>query len=79
MFAMFAGLPEPQKDILLRMQFQAQKWGYEQSYPDAEQMIVFADGRFAGDVLVHKVRRDLAVRRHLCYWRLIGTEAWGLA
>jgi hypothetical protein len=28
--AMFAGLPEPQKDILLRMQFHAQKSGYEQ-------------------------------------------------
>jgi ribosomal protein S18 acetylase RimI-like enzyme len=51
---MFAGLPEPQKDILLRMQFQAQTWGYEQSYPDAEQMIVFADGRSAGEVLVQR-------------------------
>jgi ribosomal protein S18 acetylase RimI-like enzyme len=52
--AMFAGLPEPQRDILLRMQFQAQKSGYGQSYPDAERMIVLADGESVGTVLVQR-------------------------
>jgi ribosomal protein S18 acetylase RimI-like enzyme len=60
--AMFAGLPEPQKDILLRMQFHAQKSGYEQGYPDAERMIVVADGRSVGAVLV---------QRSTVIWRLV--------
>ena len=60
--AMFAGLPEPKKDILLRMQFHAQKSGYEQGYPDTEQMIVVADGRSVGAIIV---------QRSSVIWRLV--------
>jgi ribosomal protein S18 acetylase RimI-like enzyme len=60
--AMFAGLPEPQNDILLRMQFHAQKSGYEQGYPDGERMIVVADGRSIGAVIV---------KRSSVLWRLM--------
>lgn len=51
---MFAALPEAQKDKLLRMQFDAQRSSYSDSYPDAERVVVLVSGEPAGALLVER-------------------------
>lgn len=66
--AMFAALPEVQKEKLLRMQFLAQTSSYSDTYPDAERVIVIASGEPAGALLVERSRN---------IWRLVDISMFG--
>src|SRR5258708_5681845 len=48
------GWDPAQQDVFLRMQFNAQRRGYEAAYPQADHQIICLDGRPMGRIMVHR-------------------------
>jgi GNAT superfamily N-acetyltransferase len=56
------GLPEAQRDLLLRMQWRAQQQGYQARYPGGEHQVVLVEGRPVGRLWVARGPEE---------WRLV--------
>jgi ribosomal protein S18 acetylase RimI-like enzyme len=52
------GLPPEQKDLLVRMQFNAQRQQYSSAFPAAENTIILIDDVPVGRTLIHRDARD---------------------
>ena len=57
----FALLPPPQRESLLRLQYQAQTRDYAERYPQAEHFIIECDGESAGRLLLNRDADQLRV------------------
>jgi ribosomal protein S18 acetylase RimI-like enzyme len=59
--AEFSALPQPQRETLLRFQYQAQSRDYAARFPHAEHFIVESSGRAAGRLLLNREANELRV------------------
>lgn len=55
----FAALPEPVRDTLLPVQYQAQKRQYEQAWPDADHCLILLAGAPVGRLWVARTSREI--------------------
>jgi len=59
--AEFAPVPQPQRETLLRFQYQAQSRDYAARFPNSEHLIVEFCGQVAGRVLLNREATELRV------------------
>lgn len=59
--AEFASLPEPQREMLVAMQFNLQRQQYEAGYPHAEHNIVVLDDHVVGRLLIDDAEREITL------------------
>ena len=59
--AEFAALPQPQRETLLRFQYQAQSRDYAARFPHSEHFIVEFGGQAAGRLLLNREANELRV------------------
>jgi len=57
----FRFLEEQQKHALIRMQYDAQRFQYEEGYPQAESEIILLGGRPVGRMLVDESEREITL------------------
>ena len=53
------GLEASQQEMILKLQFTAQRRHYEIAFPDADHKIILCDGRPAGRILVFRSEREI--------------------
>ena len=52
------GIDGAQRDVILRMQFNAQRRSYQAEFPNADHEIILLDGRVIGRVIVERAEKE---------------------